>query len=156
METSSIIINIALFSIVIVPIIILVIYTTSGEKKIKKKFSALCSTQGVVLTDFDAHGNAILGIDIPRHTLAISNRKSLEIDFQLIDISSLTDCRVKTIKHSKSTYDWVGLELINKDTKKEIPFYDEMDEDNPATDSQISLQQAIKWEKLIKPLLRAS
>ena len=88
--------------------------------------------------------------------MIVSNRKKIDEEFQVIDLSSLKECRVKTIKLSPKTTDWVGLELLSASSKQDIAFYEEKDEDNPATDSQICMQQAIKWEKLIKPLLKAS
>jgi hypothetical protein len=156
METKSLLIDIILFSIIAVPLAVLVIYTINGEKRIKRKINSLCKVKNITLGNFDIHGNVILGLDSTNTKLIISNRKKLDEEFQVIDLSSLKECRVKTIKLTPKTTDWVGLELVNSNSKLDIAFYEEQDEDNPATDPQICMQHAIKWEKLIKPLLKAA
>ena len=88
--------------------------------------------------------------------LVCSERKNLESNFEVIDLNTISNCRVKIIKLSKHTMDWVGLELAGSSTTKEIPFYIENDDDSPASDPKIREQQAIKWEKLIKPYLKVS
>ncbi|PKA82861.1 hypothetical protein ATE92_1001 [Ulvibacter sp. MAR_2010_11] len=156
MEKSSIIINSIMFLVIAIPLAFLVIYTTQGEKRVKKKVIKLCRASGVNLSVFDITGNVVLGLDSVSKKLVVSNRKQLENDFQIIDLPTLKDCRVKTVKLTSKTTDWVGLELVGTDYNKEVAFYAEDDEDNPSTDSQICIQQALKWEKIIKPLLKAS
>jgi hypothetical protein len=156
METKSLIIDIILFLIIALPLAFLVIYTVSGEKRIKRKIINLCKANNITLGNFDIHGNVILGIDSSNSKLILSNRKKIDEAFQIIEFNSLKECRVKTVKLTPKTIDWVGLELLGIDSVKNIPFYEEQDEDNPSTDPQICMQQAIKWEKIIKPLLKAS
>lgn len=156
METKSLIIDIILFLIIAVPLAVLVIYTINGDKRIKRKVNTLCKANNIALGSFDIHGNVVLGLDTTATKLILSNRKQIDTEFQIIELSSLKDCRVKTIKLTPKTTDWVGLELLGANTKKDIAFYEEKDEDNPATDPQVCMQQAIRWEKLIKPHLKAS
>ncbi|MAP53578.1 hypothetical protein [Altibacter sp.] len=156
METSSVIIDIILLSIIIVPLAFLVVYTTRGEKKAKRKLQQLCKANGITLSTFEINGDTLLGLDPEGKKLILSHRKDIEKEFQVIDLQELRECRLKTVKLSKHTLDWVGLELLSATTKKDIPFYLEEDEESPATDSLVCLQRATKWEKMIKPLLKAS
>jgi hypothetical protein len=156
MEIKSLIIDIILFAAIAMPLAFLVIYTLNGEKRIKRRINTLCKANNIALANFDVHGNVILGIDTSNSKLILSNRKQIENEFQIIELSSLKECRVKTVKLTPKTTDWVGLELLGANTKKDIAFYEEQDDDNPATDPQVCMQQAIRWEKLIKPHLKAS
>ncbi|MCW8980740.1 MULTISPECIES: hypothetical protein [Altibacter] len=156
METSSVIIDIILLSIIIVPLAFLVIYTTRGENKAKMRLERLCKEKGIKLSAFEINGDTLLGLDTEGKKLITSHRKDIEKEFQVIDLQELKECRLKTIKLSKHTLDWVGLELLSATIKKDIPFYLEEDEESPSTDSLVCLQRATKWEKMIKPLLKAS
>jgi hypothetical protein len=156
MEINSLITDIILIASIIVPIAYLVIYTTGLDKKVKREVTKLCIANNLTLDNFEINGDLILGIDSVKKKLIQSSRKQIEKDFQIIDLPSIKECRVKTIKHSRNTIDWIGLELIGSDAKKDIAFYMEDDENNPGKDPQMSLQQARNWEKFIIPLLKAS
>lgn len=156
MEINSLITDIVLASFIIVPIAYLVIHTTGRDRKAKKEVTKLCTANNLTLNIFEINGDLILGIDSVNRKLIQSNRKQIEKDFQIIDLPSIKECRVKTIKLSKKTIDWVGLELISSNAIKDIQFYREDDESSPGLDPQVCSQQAKNWEKLINPLLKAS
>ena len=156
MEINSLITDIILILSIIVPIAYLVIYTTGRDKKAKREVTKLCNANKLTLDNFEIHGDLILGIDSIKKKLIQSSRKQIGKDFQIIDLPSIKECRVKTIKHSQKTIDWVGLELTGSDAIKDIAFYLEDDENSPGKDPQMCLQQAKNWEQLIIPLLKAS
>jgi hypothetical protein len=156
MEINSLITDIILILSIIIPLAYLVIYTTGLDKKVKREVIKLCIANNLTLDNFEINGDLILGLDSVKKKLIQSSRKQIEKDFQIIDLPSIKECRVKTIKHSRKTIDWIGLELISSDAKKDIAFYMEDDENSPGKDPQMSLQKAKNWEKFIIPLLIAS
>ena len=156
MNTKIVFVDIIMFMVILIPITLLVIYTIGGDKKVKRNIIKLCKKNGINLNHFEINGDLILGIDAANKKLVCSERKNVETNFQVIDLNSLDDCKVKVLKLSKRTTDWVGLELVSSNVKKEIPFYIENDDDSPATDPKIREQQAIKWAKMIKPHLKVS
>ncbi|RMA65917.1 hypothetical protein [Ulvibacter antarcticus] len=156
MKTSSLWVDIVLILLVAAPIVYLILMTTGKEKKAKKEVTKICKKNGLTVSNFDITGNLILGMDEGHKKLIMSHRKNIERDFKVIDLQSLKECRVKTIKLSKNTTDWVGLELLKPDSKLDISFYDESNDDGPYIDPLACIKKAEQWEKLIKPLLKAS
>ncbi len=156
MNTNIVLVDVILFLVILIPIAFLVIYTVSNDKRVKRNITKMSKKNGVDLNFVEIKGDLVLGIDTNNRKLVCSERKNLESNFEVIDLNTISNCRVKIIKLSKHTMDWVGLELAGSSTTKEIPFYIENDDDSPASDPKIREQQAIKWEKLIKPYLKVS
>ena len=156
MDTGSLIVDIVIILVIAIPLAYLVIYSFNRERKVKKSVAKLCSQKGINLGIFEINGNLVLGIDDQQKKLILTHRKDTNNAFQIIDLPQLTDCQVKTVKHSKITLDWVGLELVGTQQKQDIAFYVEEDDEDPGTSAEICLQAARKWEKLIRPLLKAS
>jgi hypothetical protein len=50
----------------------------------------------------------------------------------------------------------VGLEIVDKAGKLDIPFYNEHDENELSQDAFVCLQDAKRWESTLRPLLKAS
>lgn len=156
MNTNIVLVDVILFLVILIPIAFLVIYTVSNDKRVKRNITKMSKKNGVDLNFVEINGDLVLGMDTNNRKLVCSERKNLESNFEVIDLNTISNCRVKIIKLSKHTMDWVGLELAGSSTTKEIPFYIENDDDSPASDPKIREQQAIKWEKLIKPYLKVS
>ena len=156
MEKGAIILDIIILLLIAIPVAYLVIYSFNRERKVKNCVTKLCSQQGIKLNNFEITGNLVLGIDDQHKKLILTHRKNTENAFQVIDLPQLTDCHVKTVKHSKNSLDWVGLELVSAQQKQDIAFYIEEDDEDPGTNAEICLQTARKWEKLIQPFVKAS
>ncbi|GHC44896.1 hypothetical protein [Ulvibacter litoralis] len=156
MEKSSIITDIVLTLLVVVPIAYLILHISGRDKKVQKTITNLATSNGLNLSNFEISGNLVLGIDDTHKKLIYSNRKRLEDDFKVVDLAELNECRIKTTHLTKTTLGWVGLELVGKNSKQEIVFYEEENEEGPHIESGACLQLARKWEKLITPLTKAA
>lgn len=156
MNTKIVLLDVIIFLVILIPIAFLIIYTMGSDKKVKRNINKLCNQQGIHLDHIEINGDLVLGLDNTNKKLVCSERKNTEDNFQVFDLKSLSDCKVKVLKLANKTTDWVGLELVSAEDKKEIPFYIENDDDGPASDPKIREQQAIKWERLIKPHLKVS
>lgn len=156
MEKSSIITDIVLTLLVVIPIAYLILHISSRDKKVQKTINKLASSNGLSITNLEISGNLVLAIDNTHKKLILSNRKQLEDNFQVVDLAELNECRIKTTHLTKTTLGWVGLELVGKNSKQEIIFYEEENEEGPHIESGACLQLAKKWEKLITPLTKAA
>lgn len=156
MEKSSIITDIVLVLLVVVPIAFLILSVSNRDKKVEKTIHKLAASNGLNVSNLEISGNLVLGIDNTHKKLMLSDRKQLENKFQVVDLATLNECRIKTTQLNKTALGWVGLELIGKDTKKSIVFYEEENQEGPHIDAGACLQLAKKWEKLITPLVKAA
>ncbi|QQX77501.1 MULTISPECIES: hypothetical protein [Aequorivita] len=149
-------IGIIILLLIFVPVGYLIINTTGQDKKAKKTVSQLSQTMGIHVKNIEVIGNCVIAVDETSKKLVYSSKTNPNADFKIIDMVEVRDCRAKSIKQTDKTLDWVGLELIEKTGKVEIPFYIENDEEGFTKDPFVCLQDAKRWEGTLKPLLKAS
>jgi hypothetical protein len=156
MKTSTIIISAVLLAATFLPLIYLVTQTSRKENKIRKAIQKLCELNKITLSELEINGDLILGIDQTQKKLVCTSRKQLSEKFEIIDLNLQSDCKIKTLRTHGKHLEWVGLELANNTSKKEIVFYHEDEDDAPIVDPHKCLKEAEKWQNMIKPLLKAS
>ncbi len=156
MEINTTLIGVIILLLVVVPIAYLILTTSGKDKRIKKEVLSLSQTNGIALKDIDVIGNCIIAVDAVSKKLIYTSKTNPSGDFKIVNMTEVRDCRAKSIKQSEKTLDWVGLELLEKNGKLEIPFYIENDEEGYTRDPFVCLQDAKRWEGTLKPLLKAS
>lgn len=156
MQLSAIHIGIIVTIVMLLPIVYLIINASGKDKKVKKAIIQLAQNAGADIKSLDIIGNCIIGLDANSKKLVYSTKKNTAADFKVIDITEVKDFRAKSIRQTDKTLDWVGLEIVETTGKSEIPFYNEHDENELATDAFVCLQNAKRWENTVRPLLKAS
>lgn len=156
MEISASLIGVIILLLIAVPVGYMIINASGTDKKVRKSVSQLSKTNGINLKTIDIIGNCVIAVDEVSKKLVYTSKKNPSGDFKVINMVDVKDCRAKSIKQSDKTLDWVGLEIVEKTGRLEIPFYNEHDEDELATDGFVCLQDAKRWENTLRPLLKAS
>ena len=156
MEFSATLVGIIITLLMLVPVAILIMSASGKDKKVKKSVMQLSQTNGINLKTIDVIGNCVIGVDEVSKKLVYTSKTNPSADFKIINMEDVKDCRVKSIKQTDKTLDWVGLELVEKTGKREISFYNEHDESELSTDAFVCLQDAKRWESTLKPFLKAS
>ncbi|MEZ4857259.1 MAG: hypothetical protein R2781_00440 [Flavobacteriaceae bacterium] len=156
MKSSTIIIGAILLAATFLPLVYLITQTSQKEKKIRKSIQKLCTQNKIVLSELELNGDLILGIDPKQKKVVYSSRKHHPEKFEIIDLKPQTECRVKTQKGQGKHLEWVGIELVNGASKKDIVFYQEDEDDAPITNPSKCLKDAEKWQTLISSLLKPS
>ncbi|AFL80812.1 hypothetical protein Aeqsu_1319 [Aequorivita sublithincola DSM 14238] len=156
MELSAPIIGLIILLLIAVPVAYMIINASGTDKKVRKSVSQLSQSNGINLKTIDIIGNCVIGVDEASKKLIYTSKKNPSGDFKVINMEDVKDCRAKSIKQSDKTLDWVGLEIVERTGKFEIPFYNEHDEDELSTDAFVCLQDAKRWESTLRPLLKAS
>ncbi len=155
MELNSVLVGITILFVIFGPIIYFIITHSASEKKVKKTFSNLAKNQYIIPNQIDIIGSLIIGIDTTTKKLVYSKKESLENNFEIIDLKILKDCNVKTLQHTSKTLDWIGLEILEGNLRKEIAFYIENNPDGILGSPFECLESAKRWEQSIR-LSRAS
>jgi len=156
MEFSSTLVGIIIMLVMLVPVFFLIMNASGKDNKVKKSVAKLSQTNGINLKTIDVIGNCVIGVDAISKKLVYTSKRNPSADFKIINMEDVKDCRTKTIKQNEKTLDWVGLELVEKTGKLEIPFYNEHDENELSNDAFVCLQDAKRWENKLRPLLKAS
>ena len=156
MEISASLIGIIILVLIVFPVVYMIINASGVDKKVKKSVIKLSQNNGIQLKNVDIIGNLVIGVDEISKKLVYTSKRNPSEDYKIVNMQDLTDCRVKSIKQSDKTLDWVGLELFEKTGKSEIPFYNEHDENELSNDAFVCLQNAKRWEGTLRPLLKAS
>ncbi|MDX1462777.1 MAG: hypothetical protein R3359_06950, partial [Marinirhabdus sp.] len=152
MEINALEIGVILIVLAAAPILYIIFSTNASHTKVKNRFTALCSANGVHLTNYEAIGSAILGLDASLNKLVYSSASDIENRFQVVPLSEVKHCEVKTAQSNKKYLEFVELELIGNAFKNDIVVYEEQDE-SVSTDPNMCLYELKKWEKLIKQQL---
>ena len=156
MELSATLVGIIITLLMLVPVAYLIMSASGKDKKIKKSVIQLSQTNGIQLKNIDVIGNLVIGVDEASKKLVYTSKKNPSVDFKIVNLEDLKDCRAKSIKNTEKTLDWVGLELVEKTGKREIPFYIETADDELSKDPFVCLQDAKRWESTLRLLLKAS
>lgn len=156
MELSATAIGVIIVLVMMLPVIYLIVTASGKDKKVIKTIKKLSQGQGVNLTVVDIVGNCVIGLDPASRKLVYTTKSHPDNGLRIIDIENVKDFRAKSIRQTDKTLDWVGLEIVEKTGKSEIPFYNEHDENELATDAFVCLQNAKRWENTVRPLLKAS
>lgn len=156
MEFNSTVVGVIVLLLILVPVGYLIAIASGKNKKIKKSLTELSKAKGINVKDIDVIGNLVIGIDDVSRKLVYTSKLNPSTDLNIINMEEVKDCRAKTIKQNDKTLDWVGLELVDKSGKREIPFYIETDETGLSRDPLVCLQDAKRWENILRPLLKAS
>jgi|GEM_PF-774932 len=156
MELNTTLIGVIILLLIFVPVGYLIINTTGQDKKAKKIVSQLSHTKGIQVKNVEVIGNCVIAVDATSKKLVYTSKTNPHGDFKIIDMADIKECRAKSTKLSDKTLEWVGLELVEKTGRFEIPFYLENDEDGFTKDPFVCLQDAKRWEGVLKPLMRAS
>lgn len=156
MQLSAIHIGIIVTVVMLLPIVYLIINTSGKDRKVRKAITQLAQNAGADIKSLDIIGNCIIGLDANSKKLVYATKKNAASDFKVIDIANVKDFRAKSVRQTEKTLDWVGLEIVEKSGKCEIPFYNEHDENELSTDAFVCLQDAKRWESTVRPLIKAS
>jgi len=156
MELNSALVGVIILLFIFVPIVYLIINAAGKDKKITKTVSQLAQNNGIQLKNVDIIGNCVIGIDDISKKLVHTSKRNPSADFKIINMEDVRECRAKSIKQNEKTLDWVGLELMGKNGSNEIPFYNEYDEFELSKDPFVCLQDAKRWETLLRPMVKAS
>lgn len=156
MQFNSTLVGVIILFLIFVPVIYMIVNASNANKKVAKSLSKLSEAQGIILKNIDVIGNLVIGIDEKAKKLVYSSKRNIENDLNIVDLDLVKDCRTKSIKESEKTLQWVGLELMEKQGKREIQFYCENDESGLTKDPYMCLQDAKRWENTMRPLLKAS
>ena len=156
MELSSTLVGVIITLLMLVPVIFLIMSATGKDKKVMKSVKQLSEKNGINLKTIDVIGNCVIGVDEISKKLVYTSKRNPSADFKIVNMENVKDCREKTIKQTDKTLDWVGLEIVEKAGRLEIPFYNEHDEHELATDAFVCLQDAKRWEGALRPLMKAS
>lgn len=150
MELNMTLLSVIILFTIFAPIIYFVVTLSSSSKKVKTSFLKLSKSHEVMPNEVDIIGNLIIGIDTNSKKLIFSKKDSLEANLEIIDLSTLKDCKVKTLQNNSKTLDWVGLELLNGDLRKEIAFYIENNSEGVLGNPHVCLEKAKRWENSIR------
>lgn len=156
MEFSSTLVGIIITVVMLVPVIFLIMNSSGTDSKVKKSVTKLSQSNGINLKTIDVIGNCVIGVDEVSKKLVYTSKTSPSADFKIVNMEDVKDCRAKSIKQTNKTLDWVGLEIVEKAGRLEIPFYNEHDENELSQDPFVCLQDAKRWENTLRPLLKAS
>ena len=156
MEFNSGLVGVIVLLLIFIPVGYLIVNSSGKNKKLKKSLTDLSKTKGINLKDIDVIGNLVIGLDGVSKNLVYTSKLNFTDDFKVINLEDVKDFRVKSIKQGDKTLDWVGLEVVGKTGKVEIPFYLEMDDTGLSKDPFVRLQDAKRWEAVVRPLLKAS
>ncbi|QAA82170.1 hypothetical protein EI546_10740 [Aequorivita sp. H23M31] len=153
MKIDATLIGVIILLLIFVPIIYMIVNASGVNKKVTKSVLQLAQGKGLHLENVDVIGNLVIGMDRNSRKLIYSTKRNPQNDFKVINLEDVKDCRAKSIKVSDKTLQWVGLELVEKQGKKEIQFYCENDESGLTKDPYVCLQDAKRWENEVRPLL---
>ncbi len=156
MEFNSTLVCIIITIVMLVPIVFLIMNASGNDSKVRKSVAKLSQSNGINLKTIDVIGNCVIGVDEVSKKLIYTSKRNPSADFKILNMDDVKDCHAKIIKQSDKTLDWVGLEIVEKAGKFEIPFYNEHDEEELAMDPFACLQDAKRWEITLRPLLKAS
>lgn len=156
MELNTTLIGVIILLLIFVPVGYLIFNTTGQDKKARKIVSQLSQTKGIQVKNIEVIGNCVIAVDEASKKLVYTSKTNPNADFKIVDMSVIKEIRAKSIKQNDKTFDWVGLELVEKTGRFEIPFYLENDEDGFTRDPFVCLQDAKRWEGVLKPLMKAS
>ncbi|SRX52805.1 hypothetical protein [Aequorivita sp. CIP111184] len=156
MEFSSTLVGIIITVVMLVPVIFLIMNSSGTDSKVKKSVTKLSQSNGINLKTIDVIGNCVIGIDEVSKKLVYTSKRNPSADLKIVNMEDVKDCRVKSIKQTDKTLDWVGIELVEKTGRRQIPFYNEHDENELSNDPFVCLQDAKRWENTLRPLLKAS
>ncbi|MCB0466418.1 MAG: hypothetical protein KDC78_12210 [Aequorivita sp.] len=156
MEFSATLVGIIITLLMLVPVAYLIMVSSGKDNKVKKSVSQLSQSNGINLKTIDVIGNCVIGVDETSKKLVYTSKRNPSADYKIVNMEDVKDCRAKSIKQTEKTLDWVGLELVEKTGKLEIPFYNEHDENEISKDAFVCLQDAKRWENTLRPLLKAS
>ncbi|MEH6764062.1 MAG: hypothetical protein V7655_06150 [Aequorivita antarctica] len=156
MEFSSTLVGIIITVVMLVPVVFLIMNSSGTDSKVKKSVTKLSQSNGINLKTIDVIGNCVIGVDEVSKKLVYTSKTSPSADFKIVNMEDVKDCRAKSIKQTNKTLDWVGLEIVEKAGRLEIPFYNEHDENELSQDPFVCLQDAKRWENTLRPLLKAS
>ncbi len=156
MEFNAPLVGIIITVLMLVPVAFLIMNSTGKDNKVKKSVTQLSQTNGINLKNIDVIGNCVIGVDTVSKKLVYTSKRNPSADFKIINMEDVKDCHAKSIKQTDKTLDWVGLELVEKTGRREIPFYNEHDENELSNDPFVCLQDAKRWENTLRPLLKAS
>jgi len=156
MEISASLIGLIILLLIAVPVGYMIVNALGLDRKVKKTINSLSEKNGIRLDNLEILGNVVIGVDPNTNKMVYSTKKNPVADFTIVNMEEVKACRVKSIKQTEKTLDWVGLEIIKNTGSKEITFYNEYDDEELSTDPYISLQNAKRWENTLRPLLKAS
>ena len=157
MKFDSTFVGIIIILLIFVPVGYMIITASGKNKKIIKALNNLPQAKGLNLKNIDVIGNLVIGVDESTKKLVYTSTKNINEDLKIIDLNDVKDCHAKSIKQTDKTLEWVGLELVGKQGKRDIQFYSEHDESGLTKDPFVCLQDAKRWESALRPLLlRAS
>lgn len=156
MEISASLIGVIMLLLIAVPVGYMILSAGGVNKKVKKSVVQLSNSNGIQLKNIDVIGNLVIGVDEMSRKLVYTSKKNPSGDFKIISMENVKDCRAKSIKQTDIIMDWVGLEFVENNGKTEITFYNENADDELSKDPFVCLQDAKRWENMLRPLLKAS
>lgn len=156
MKISVILVSAILFASIFLPLAYLVTSSARSENKIKRLLKKFGEENKLSIEHLELHGNLILALDRTHKKLLHSTRKTVASTIEIIDLPVLSECQIRTLRNQGKYLEWVSLELVQKDAKQSLVFYEELQDSGPVVDPMASLNMAEKWKNLIQPLLKTA
>ncbi len=150
MELSMSVLGAIILFIMFAPIAYLIYNISSEKKKLKKTFLNLAKDRNIAPNQIDIIGKLLIGIDSNSKKLVYGKIENLVESFDVINLNALKDCKVKTIQNTNKIMDWVGLEMLEGNLRKEIAFYIESNNEAISGNPEVCLESAKRWENTIR------
>lgn len=155
MNINVTLVGVVILVVILVPILYMIFVGSGAASKAKKKLVQLAKAKGGNPTQIDVIGNAVLGVDKTSKKLFYTRKNNPEGEFQMFEIEQLKSAVARVRKHSDGDFLWVGLDVNDKNQNFEIPFYIDESDDDASRDPQACLQDAKKWENLLRPMIKS-
>lgn len=153
MDKYSILIGTLLFALFMFPIFYVIYIQKSKEASIRKTLNRAARENQLNLDKFETFGHLSLALDSNAKKLLVFDSKESS-EPKLIDLRKVSNIQLSKILHpgrsKKERIIHLGLQIadIGNSSITEIIFYDE--DDYESTDADIRLNNALKWDELIK------
>ncbi|TRO67311.1 hypothetical protein [Christiangramia sabulilitoris] len=153
MDKSSILIGTLLFALFMFPIFYIIIFQKTKEAGIRKKLNKVASSNNLKLDKFETFGHLSLALDSTSKKLLVYDSFT-SVEIRIIDLRKVSNIQLSKILHpgrsKKERIIHLGLQIVDFSSSDitEIIFYDE--DDYESTDAEIRLNDARKWDALLK------
>lgn len=153
MDMNITLVGIVILLVVFVPVFYMIFIASGSNKKAKKTVSEILKSKNAKADSLEVIGNTVIGLDSHSGKMIFAKKENPKELYKIYDINDLKNIQARIRKRTDKSVLWVGLELTGKEDNSEIPFYiDDSDEDS-ARDPEACFQDAIRWEKKLRPLL---
>lgn len=154
MDLQTIFINLAVVSVIIVPVMYLIHLGQKQHREVGKKFRQEAKKLGLNIDEFDRWNNVALGIDFKQQKLILAMRKEQEVVIETTPLNNIKSSTVKTVIHT-SKGDGKPIEVLDKVYLELTPFDGTANilvclfDTDYTFEQDYEIKHAEKWNKLI-------